>query len=48
LAYFDSDFMVNEQSTFEVDGRGKTKKQIQEVEAGSINKIPLWLFGFLY
>jgi len=52
------DFMVDEQSTFEVGGRGKSKKQIKEVESayvvsadievGSINKIPLWLFGFLY
>jgi predicted AAA+ superfamily ATPase len=52
------DFMVDEQSTFEVGGRGKTKKQIKEVEnayvvsadieVGSMNKIPLWLFGFLY
>ena len=52
------DFMVDEQSTFEVGGRGKTKKQIKDVESayvvsadievGSMNKIPLWLFGFLY
>ena len=52
------DFMVNEKSTFEVGGRGKTKKQIKDlenayivsadIEVGSMNKIPLWLFGFLY
>ena len=52
------DFIVNEQSTFEVGGRGKTNKQIKDVsnayvvsadiEVGSGNKIPLWLFGFLY
>ncbi len=52
------DFIVNEQSTFEVGGRGKTNKQIKDVsnayvvsadiEVGSGSKIPLWLFGFLY
>ncbi|CAA6823323.1 MAG: ATPase component BioM of energizing module of biotin ECF transporter [uncultured Sulfurovum sp.] len=52
------DFMVNERSTFEVGGRGKNNKQIKDLEnayvvsadmeVGSMNKIPLWLFGFLY
>ena len=52
------DFIVNEEATFEVGGRGKTNKQIKNVhnayvvsaniEIGSMNKIPLWLFGFLY
>ena len=52
------DFIVNEKYTFEVGGRGKTKKQIKDVsnayivsdniEIGADNKIPLWLFGFLY
>ena len=52
------DFIVDEKSTFEVGGRGKTNKQIKElndayvvsanIEVGSANKIPLWLFGFLY
>ena len=52
------DFIVNERSTFEVGGRGKTNKQIKDlndayvvsanIEVGSANKIPLWLFGFLY
>ena len=52
------DFMVDEKHIFEVGGRSKTKKQIKElesayvvsadIEVGSMNKIPLWLFGFLY
>jgi len=52
------DFMVDGKFTFEVGGREKTAKQIQDVshayvasddiEYGFGNKIPLWLFGFLY
>lgn len=52
------DFMVDNTYTFEVGGRNKTKKQIKEIEKSFIvsddmeigmgNKIPLWLFGFLY
>ena len=52
------DFMIDNTYTFEVGGRSKTKKQIKEVEKsfivsadveiGSSNKIPLWLFGFIY
>ena len=52
------DFMVDNTYTFEVGGRNKTKKQIKEIEKsfvvsddmeiGTDNKIPLWLFGFLY
>jgi hypothetical protein len=52
------DFMINNTYTFEVGGRGKTKKQIKEIEksfivsadieVGTGNKIPLWLFGFVY
>ncbi len=52
------DFIVDEDSTFEVGGRGKSNKQIKDVkkayivsdniEIGAGNKIPLWLFGFLY
>lgn len=47
-----------EQFTFEVGGKGKTMKQIQgvknafvladDIETGFMNKIPLYLFGFLY
>ncbi len=52
------DFIVNEKYTFEVGGKGKNKKQIKDLdnafivsdnlEIGVLNKIPLWLFGFLY
>jgi len=52
------DFMVDNTYTFEVGGRSKTKKQIRKVEKSFVvsadmeigvgNKIPLWLFGFLY
>ena len=52
------DFFVDGKYTFEVGGRNKTKKQIahlensflalNDIEYGHKNKIPLWLFGFLY
>ena len=52
------DFLIDHQFTFEIGGRGKTKKQItglenafiaaDDIEVGYENKIPLWLFGFLY
>ncbi len=52
------DFMVDSQYVFEVGGISKTSKQIQGVpnaylaidgiEGGAGNRIPLWLFGFLY
>ena len=52
------DFIVDGRLTFEVGGKGKQHKQIRSVENayivaddilyGSQNKIPLWLFGFLY
>lgn len=52
------DFMVDSQYVFEVGGTSKTSKQIQGVpnaylaidgiEGGIGNRIPLWLFGFLY
>lgn len=52
------DFLVNENLTFEIGGKGKTQKQIQgltnayiaadDMEIGIFNKIPLWLFGMLY
>ncbi len=52
------DFMVDERYTFEVGGKGKSYKQIKDIsssyvvaddiEVGSGNKIPLYLFGFLY
>lgn len=52
------DFLVNNEYTFEIGGKNKTNKQIididnayiaaDEIEIGFFNKIPLWLFGFLY
>ena len=52
------DFLVDEKYLFEVGGKNKSFKQIKdmnssyvasdEVERGFGNKIPLWLFGFLY
>jgi hypothetical protein len=52
------DFIVNGRHTFEVGGKKKGFKQIRavpdafivaaDIEAGFKNKIPLWLFGFLY
>lgn len=53
-----TDFMVDQTYAFEIGGREKTKKQITGIENAFIasdgiefgyqNKIPLWLFGFLY
>lgn len=53
-----SDFFVDDQFTFEIGGSGKTEKQIRGIplayiaadgiKQGSANKVPLWLFGFLY
>ncbi len=52
------DFFVEDAFTFEVGGKGKGYSQISnmpdsylaldEIEIGVGNKIPLWLFGFLY
>lgn len=52
------DFMVDEKYTFEIGGKNKSFKQLKgiengyviadEIEVGFGNKIPLWLFGFLY
>ena len=52
------DFLVDGRFLFEVGGKGKGFKQIKDikhsyavtdgVETGIGNKIPLWLFGFLY
>lgn len=52
------DFLVNEKYTIEIGGKNKGFEQIQniensfvvadDIEIGSANKIPLWLFGFLY
>jgi len=52
------DFLIDEKYTFEIGGKNKSFKQIKDlpnsfvvaddIEVGSGNKIPLWLFGFLY
>lgn len=52
------DFLVDETYTFEIGGKNKNFKQIKDmpnsyvvaddIEIGFGNKIPLWLFGFLY
>ena len=52
------DFLIDGKHLFEVGGRGKTFDQIadlpdsylavDETEVGHVNRIPLWLFGFLY
>ncbi len=53
-----TDFLVNQKYSFEVGGKNKQFGQIKnltnayvaadEIETGYKNKIPLWLFGFLY
>lgn len=53
-----SDFIVDDKFIFEVGGKNKTRKQIEglsnafivsdDIEIGVKNRIPLWLFGFLY
>ncbi len=52
------DFLIDETYTLEVGGESKSFKQIKEtphaylaidgITVGSGNRIPLWLFGFLY
>lgn len=52
------DFIINGKYTFEIGGQHKRKHQIKNIENAHIaaddleygfdNKIPLWLFGFLY
>ncbi|NLM98906.1 MAG: ATP-binding protein, partial [Campylobacteraceae bacterium] len=52
------DFMVNDKYLFEIGGKNKNFLQIKDIkdsflalddiEIGFKNKIPLWLFGFLY
>jgi len=53
-----SDFLVDGKFTFEIGGKNKNKTQIEglqdayvaldDIEYGFENKIPLWIFGFLY
>ena len=52
------DFLVENKYIFEIGGKNKSFKQIKDIEnsfvvaddieIGNKNKIPLWLFGFLY
>ena len=52
------DFLIDEKYIFEIGGKNKKFKQIKDIknsfvvsddiEIGSGNKIPLWLFGFMY
>jgi len=52
------DFLIDEKYTFEIGGKNKGFDQIKDIpeshiaaddiEIGFANKIPLWLFGFLY
>lgn len=52
------DFLVNDHYLFEVGGRNKSARQLKQEKEGYLacdgmehgvgNKIPLWLFGFLY
>jgi hypothetical protein len=52
------DFLVDGKFSFEIGGRKKTFEQIKnqehaflacdDLERGIGNRIPLWLFGFLY
>lgn len=54
----EADFIIDQVYVFEVGGKGKGTRQIQNstssfiaadnIEYGLDNKIPLWLFGFLY
>lgn len=58
IAPKNGDFLVDDNLIFEVGGKNKSFKQIKdmqnsfvasdEIERGFGNKIPLWLFGFLY
>lgn len=53
-----SDFLVENEFTFEIGGASKSRKQLKglneayvaadNLEVGSEKTIPLWLFGFLY
>ncbi|WP_022671388.1 ATP-binding protein [Hippea alviniae] len=52
------DYIIDDKYVFEIGGKRKTKRQIKNIknsylviddeEIGSDNRIPLWLFGFLY
>jgi len=52
------DFTIDGNIVFEIGGKNKSNSQIKnvenayiaadDIETGFANKIPLWLFGFLY
>lgn len=54
----EADFLVSNKFTFEIGGKNKNSNQIKgvsdsyivkdDIEIGSNNIIPLWMFGFLY
>jgi uncharacterized protein len=54
----EGDFLVDDTFVFEIGGKNKSAGQIQhlpnaflvldDIENGVFNRIPLWLFGFLY
>jgi len=58
LASKKGDFLISEKYLFEIGGKNKSFRQIKDIpnsfivsddiEIGFGNKIPLWLFGFLY
>jgi len=58
LATKKGDFLVKNRYTFEIGGKNKSFEQIadipnsfvvaDDIEVGVGNKVPLWLFGFLY
>jgi hypothetical protein len=53
-----ADFIIDQKYTFEIGGKNKTHKQIQDlsnafvakdnIEIGYDRCIPLWLFGFVF
>ncbi len=52
------DFLIDQKYLFEIGGKSKTRKQIQGIKDSFVvsdnidyrfeNKIPLWIFGFMY
>lgn len=52
------DFLVDDEYVFEIGGKDKTTRQVKDtrnayvaaddLETGALNRIPLWIFGFLY
>ena len=54
----EGDFTVDKKYVFEIGGKGKTSDQVRhlknaylaidDIEIGFENRIPLWLYGFLY